>query len=409
MGNRISNAGFHPLLSRSQECIFNPHLQSTIGLCQPQIQPSQSNLYLNDCGRARLDLNMFQNHNSMGMRMDEKDEEAEVVGQSSMEELDYEASGNLEEESMEQQSENSTSNGVTGSEEPEKVENDETEKEVAVAGEGDNSVEGRAGSKESQAVGKNGNETRGRKKSGDETGRLSNGGSKSSEVCKPCNLVFENHRWLDTHVKSGDHNHVVKGFKPSSGRYFCYLCWLGFQYIDMLAQHYTKSDHKARARRKGVYGPLLKPGEARARGGDRSRSPVRVRLSDYYEVDSVGECDTRGARPRRLENRGKSSSKPPDRKNDKGEDSEKASKELAEKAVNNHHMKIEGEQKEKSGDSSLPKNEGNNNESNVNGVCGDHPSTEPNHLNEENSKEEVCEETFTESELDAVAISASGS
>ena len=29
-------------------------------------------------------------------------------------------------------------------------------------------------------------------------------------MCKPCNLVFENHRWLDTHVKSGDHNHVVK-------------------------------------------------------------------------------------------------------------------------------------------------------------------------------------------------------
>ena len=110
---------------------------------------------------------MFQNHNSMGMRMDEKDEEAEVVGQSSMEELDYEASDNLEEESMEQQSENSTSNGVTASEEPEKVENYETENEVALAGAEDNSVEGRAGSKESQADGKNGSETRGRKKSGE--------------------------------------------------------------------------------------------------------------------------------------------------------------------------------------------------------------------------------------------------
>jgi len=350
----------------------------------------------------------------MGMRMDEKDEEAEGVGQSSMEELDYEASDNLEEESMEQQSENSTSNGVTGSEEPEKVENDETEKEVAVAGGGDNSLERRVGSKESQADGKNGNETRGRKKSGDETGRLSNGGSKSSErrtnmVCKPCNLVFENNRWLDTHVKSGDHNHVVKGFKPSSGRYYCYLCWLGFQYIDMLAQHYTKSDHKARARRKGVYGPLLKPGEGRARGGDRSRSPVRVRLSDYYEVDSVGECDTRGTRPRRLENRGKSSSKPLERKNDKEDNSEKASKELAEKVANNHHMEVGAEQEEKSCDSSLSQNEGNNNESNVNGGCGDHPSTELNDLNEENGKEEGCEETFTESEVNAVAISASAS
>ena len=32
---------------------------------------------------------------------------------------------------------------------------------------------------------------------------------------------------------------------------------------------------------------------------DRSRSPVRVRLSDYYEVDTVGECDTMGASPKR--------------------------------------------------------------------------------------------------------------
>jgi len=349
----------------------------------------------------------------MGMRMDEKDEEAEVVGQSSMEELDYEASDNLEEESMEQQSENSTSNGVNGIEEPEKAANDETENEIAVAGEGDNAVEDSAGTKESQADVKNRNETRGRE--GDEKkGSLGNRGSNSSErctnsVCKPCNLVFENHRWLDTHVKSGDHNHVVKGFKPSSGRYFCYLCWLGFQYTDMLEQHYTKSDHKARARRKGVYGPLLKPEELRSRTGDRSRSPVRVRLSDYYEVDSVGECDTRGARPRRLENRGKSSSKPPERKHDKQDNSsEKATKELAENVANNR-TEDGAEQKEKSCDSSLPKDEGNNNESNgVNGTCGDNPSTESNDLNAvRESKGEGGEETFTESEPNAVAICGS--
>ena len=78
-----------------------------------------------------------------------------------------------------------------------------------------------------------------------------------------------------------------------------------------------RTDHGARARRKGVYGPLYRAGEERGAverraGGDRrargarSRrcstsppphlpSPVRVRLSLYYEVDSVGECDTRGA------------------------------------------------------------------------------------------------------------------
>lgn len=31
-----------------------------------------------------------------------------------------------------------------------------------------------------------------------------------SSTCKPCNLAFENHRWLETHIKSGDHSHVVK-------------------------------------------------------------------------------------------------------------------------------------------------------------------------------------------------------
>jgi len=353
----------------------------------------------------------------MGMRMDEKEEEeTEVVGQSSMEELDYEASDNLEEESMEQQSENNTSsngNGVT--EETEKVASNETKNELAAVT--DNPEEVRAGSKGSQtdSRSKSENETRPRKKSSDEKGRSANGESKSSErrtksvMCKPCNLVFENHRWLDTHVKSGDHNHVVKGFKPSSGRYFCYLCWLGFQYTDMLAQHLTKSDHKARARRKGVYGPLLKPGELRSRSGDRSRSPVRVRLSDYYEVDSVGECDTRGARPRRLENRGKSSSKPLERKNDKQENSnEMATKELAEN-VANHRSEDETESKEKSHDSSLPKSEGNNNEiDNVDGACGDNPSTESNDLNTVGeSKGEGGEETFTESEPSAVAICGS--
>ena len=106
---------------------------------------------------------------------------------------------------------------------------------------------------------------------------------------------------------------------------------------------------------------------------------------------------------------GKSCSQPVERKNDKEDNSEKASKELAEKVANNHHMEVGEEQEEKSRDPSLSQNEGNNNESNVNGDCGDHPSTELNDLNKENGKEEGCEETFTESELDAVAISASGS
>ena len=84
---------------------------------------------------------MFQKSVQMGMRMDEKaDEGTEVVGQSSMEELDYEASDNLEEESMEMQSENNTSsNGAT--EETVKAENDETENVLATAVTAGDSVE----------------------------------------------------------------------------------------------------------------------------------------------------------------------------------------------------------------------------------------------------------------------------
>ena len=71
--------------------------------------------------------------------MDEKEEETEVmVGQSSMEELDYEASDNVEEESMEQQSDNNgTGNCLNGNEEEEEeTVNDEVENEVALNGEG---------------------------------------------------------------------------------------------------------------------------------------------------------------------------------------------------------------------------------------------------------------------------------
>ena len=96
--------------------------------------------------------------------MDEKaDEGTEVVGQSSMEELDYEASDNLEEESMESQSENNTnSNGAT--EETVKAENDETENVLATAVAGD-SVDVREDSKENQSDSKTGNDTEAKKKS----------------------------------------------------------------------------------------------------------------------------------------------------------------------------------------------------------------------------------------------------
>ena len=34
--------------------------------------------------------------------------------------------------------------------------------------------------------------------------------SNARSVCKPCNLVFENTKWLERHNESGDHTHVIK-------------------------------------------------------------------------------------------------------------------------------------------------------------------------------------------------------
>ena len=108
---------------------------------------------------------------------------------------------------------------------------------------------------------------------------------------------------------------------------------------------------------------------------------------------------------------GKSRSRPQERKNEKEENiSDRATKELAENVAKNCTEDDGGaEQKENSCDSFLPKNEGNNNESN--GVCGDNTDNlESNDLNtEEESKEDDdgSEETFTESEPSAVPVCAS--
>lgn len=169
-------------------------------------------------------------------------------------------------------------------------------------------------------------------------------------VCKPCNLVFENKKWLDKHNDSGDHTHVIKGFNPGGGKYYCYLCWLGFEHTEMMLHHIKRSEHITRARRRGVSDIYIKPSgkssekpsSQPAKSGDRvphrsgsqsqkpssqthrpssqshkssslshrpssgtshrSRSPLRIRLSDYYEVSSVGHCDTSGVRLKTLAN-----------------------------------------------------------------------------------------------------------
>jgi len=257
--------------------------------------------------------------------MDDKEVPEEKIDQGdNMEELDYEASDNVEEEGLTEQS---SMDEVFNSEDQTSKNNDEMDiatnngDETKVEAPSEPSVEDKMESdviKDKEVKKEKSVELKdrpGEKKA--EPRRSKDRQQQQQTVCKPCNLVFENQRWLDTHTKSGDHSHVVKGFKPSSGRYYCYLCWLGFQHSEMLLHHVKRSDHQTRARRKGVSGMVTRPGEDRGRrsnsshrrstsshrrsGGDRSRSPVRVRLGDYYELSSVGECETRGARLRRID------------------------------------------------------------------------------------------------------------
>jgi len=291
------------------------------------------------------------------MRMDENDGDQVVTGQSSMEELDYEASdNNVEEESMEQPSENDSlqqlennnvdlENGVI-CEKAETVVNGETKSEVA------KSMEGQAGisvgvhnhSKDIQAVKADSSDRISRKESGDKKASSTNGSTKSSER------------------------------RTNSTRH-----------------HYTRTDYKARGRRKGEYGPLSKSGEGeRSRGRNRSRSPVRVRLSNYYEVDSVGECDIRGIHLRRLESRGKSSSKHSERKREgsckKTEEKDNKQKEGNEKT--SVSVKGQMEINIQNENCSELKEEGNNNdESSFNGGSKEDHRLKPQGLSEELNKD----------------------
>merc|ERR1712060_516883 len=95
---------------------------------------------------------------------------------------------------------------------------------------------------------------------------------------------------------------------------------------------------------------------------------------------------------------GKSSSEVPEMKIKEGDregSSEKASKELAENVAN---VGGQESQKEKPCESFELENEGDNNESYVNDITGDHPSTESNDLNGESIKESGEGETFAESD-----------
>jgi len=276
------------------------------------------------------------------------------MGDSIGEELDYEASDNIEHEDDAQETieherivkevSNSDGDRINNSSNSAEKVAESCEKVEDPKPIGDSEVKDHVTKEETQSNTKN----QDNKKVANE--KPSVGSTASKSVCKPCNLVFENSRWLEKHNESGDHTHVIKGFNPGGGKYYCYLCWLGFEHSEMLLHHIKRSEHITRARRRGVSDVSIKPVSSKAShsssqtykhservphrscsqskkpssqthksvsqshksstlshrhtssSSHRSRSPLRIRLSDYYEVSSVGHCDTSGVRLKSLAN-----------------------------------------------------------------------------------------------------------
>jgi len=143
-------------------------------------------------------------------------------------------------------------------------------------------------------------------------------------ICKLCNLVFGNDKCFKEHREHGDHYHAAKGKLPGSGKFHCLLCWKGFIKLEALEIHIKRKDHNERCKKKGMLRFFVTPEQfsnmtedekeverkkemerdkcdrIRRKPSQRERSPRRINLRNYYEVDSIGELDTAGVKMRRV-------------------------------------------------------------------------------------------------------------
>lgn len=71
-------------------------------------------------------------------------------------------------------------------------------------------------------------------------------------VCRPCNLIFGTVDHLHGHQKTDYHKMVEKGFSPSIGKFFCYLCWRGYSHKLDLREHYAGGSHEQQVKKQSV-------------------------------------------------------------------------------------------------------------------------------------------------------------
>jgi len=103
-----------------------------------------------------------------------------------------------------------------------------------------------------------------------------NESSKTSSlpICKQCNFVFISQAALKKHETSENHRMVVKGFKPSLGEYFCFLCWRGYNRPGVLQSHNNGPSHAEQVEMQGVKAIWKMAVEETEHKGDEFKCPA---------------------------------------------------------------------------------------------------------------------------------------
>ena len=104
------------------------------------------------------------------------------------------------------------------------------------------------------------------------------------DLCRICNLIFEDESDLKAHQVTEHHLKAASGFFPAIGRRYCYLCWRGYDTTHDLLQHFKGKFHEENGQTAKVKSLWRMP------RGSRSRSPSRSRLGKGVKWKCV-ECN----------------------------------------------------------------------------------------------------------------------
>lgn len=116
--------------------------------------------------------------------------------------------------------------------------------------------------------------------------------------CPACNLVFVSEQSEQNHRQSERHSAVIQRSRPQDsrnrpGRYCCFLCWHGFEFMDQLCRHYTNDKaHTDRMMRYGVEKLLVDERTRMKEKRRRTPSPdkiIYVNHREYIVIDEWSE------------------------------------------------------------------------------------------------------------------------